>query len=108
MGLIKSQDDYENMQKAVSDHLQKAAEKSDSKALAEAAKEADYEDDPEREELCTVVRRLVDESLDMYEDGEMSFKEMVDDLTKALQAVEAYEEEETPADEEREHGKKVK
>ncbi|MCR4278115.1 MAG: hypothetical protein NUV85_03855, partial [Candidatus Berkelbacteria bacterium] len=65
------------------------------KKLAEAAKESGSEilkkqtkkPSPETHDNCQMVRMLVDEGLEMYESGDMSFPEFVDDLHKSLTAI---------------------
>lgn len=93
--------DYDRQRKAVEDGLKKAAKGSDSKILKSEAREVTMR--AELDEHCSMVRRLMDEGLEMYRDGDFTFKEMVDDLYKALKAVEAYEASETPEEETAEH-----
>jgi len=44
-------------------------------------------EDSEIKKNCRIVHMLVYESLEMYEEGDMDLKEMIEDLCKALKAV---------------------
>jgi hypothetical protein len=74
---------YQKRMKAMQAALEKISEKTNSKA----AKAAVVERTGERKLVCDVVHELVDESLEMYENGEMDFEEMVKDLVKALESI---------------------
>lgn len=82
-----SESDYQKQEKKMADRFAKAADKSDSKVLKEIAKEDKYDADPARQMQCRMARQVFEESLDMYEEGDMTFDEMIDDLTKALKAI---------------------
>lgn len=82
-----SMEDMDKQMKAISSKVQKVAKKSDSKILQSQAKEMSMDDNPETESRCKMVKMLVDEGLDMYECGDMSFDEMIEDLYKALKAI---------------------
>jgi len=73
--------------KQISSSIQKAAKKSTSEILKMKAKSIKRESDPETENKCKMVHMLVDEGLEMYESGDMEFKEMIDDLYEALKAI---------------------
>lgn len=87
MHKIIMDDDMEEMMNNVSSKIQKAAKKSDSEILKTKANEMMKKDDPEIMNKCRMVRMLVDEGLDMYECGDMEFKDMVEDLYKALKVI---------------------
>jgi hypothetical protein len=82
-----SLDDMKKKMDQVSSQVQKAAKKSSSKILKSQAQEMKMDDNPEVDIKCKMVHMLVEEGLEMYESGDMSYEEMVDDLYEALKAV---------------------
>ena len=78
-----SEDDYKKRQDAVKKALEQISKSTGSKA----AKKAVTEKDDSKEVTCCLIYQLVDESIDLYKSGEMDFKEMVEDLHKALMAI---------------------
>ena len=65
-------------------------------------------EDPETEEHCEAVEMLVEEAMDQYEAGDMSFSAAMKELAAALISYAAWEERETPADEKKAHGSSYK
>lgn len=58
-----------------------------SKAFESLNKDIEYDEDPSVQTKCKLARRVFSESLDMYEDGDMSWDEFVEDLNKSLNAI---------------------
>lgn len=84
---ISSENDYKKQQEAIRSRVQAAAKGSDSQVLKSKAKVMEAKADKMISENCQLARMLFDESMDMYRCGDMTFSEMVDDLTKALKAI---------------------
>ncbi len=87
MNILTSKD-FEKSKKEMDDTITKAAKGSDSKILKEKADEIKRECDPKIEKNCRIIHMLVDEALDEYEEGEMELGEVIEDLYKALKAIE--------------------
>lgn len=83
---VLSEEEDDGM-KEISSKIQKAAKKSSSEILKMKAKSIRRESEPETENKCKMVHMLVHEGLEMYESGDMEFKEMIDDLYEALKAI---------------------
>lgn len=88
MSDFMSMDDYKGMQKGLNESLKKAAKGSDSKILKETVSEIDREDDPDVKKRCSLLHRIFDEGIDMYECGDMTFEEMKEDMYKAFKEIE--------------------
>lgn len=86
-GYLTEPGDWEKQQKAINDTILKAAKTSKSEILKTTAKEIKAENDPEIRNRCRIVRMLIDEMLSEYEEGEVTFKEAIDDLYKALKEI---------------------
>jgi len=65
-------------------------------------------EDPETEEHCKAVDMLVEEAMEQYESGEMSFSVAMKELAAALIAYASWEENETAAEEKKSHGSSYK
>ncbi|MFA6171978.1 MAG: hypothetical protein WCW77_00545 [Patescibacteria group bacterium] len=86
---LSSESEYKKQQEAVKNRIMSAAKKSDSQVLKSRAKVMEAKTDKMIKENCRLAEMLFMESIEMYENGDMTFKEMIDDLTKALKAVES-------------------
>lgn len=84
---IGDQKEQQKQDEAFRAALVKAAKKSDSKVLQDLAKEEDGKNDKEKQMKCRLACKVFDESMDMYREGEMTFKEAIDDLYNALKAI---------------------
>lgn len=84
---IAGPDDYKKRQEAIKRKLKSAAESSGSEILKSQSKKENRKDTPEVQDNCQMARMLVDEGLEMYKSGDMSFSEFVEDLHKSLMAV---------------------
>lgn len=81
-------DSYAKQREAIQKAIEAAAKKSDSQVLKNMVKEDQKQSDEKTKMRCQMANRIFQESLDMYEEGDMTFSEMISDLTKALQAIE--------------------
>ena len=72
--------DYEKEQKAIKEAIATASKKSNSQILKKAVEG----EKPEVHRNCQIARMLLNEGLEMYEAGTMSFGEFVEDLHKSL------------------------
>jgi hypothetical protein len=68
-------------------HARIAKLKSKSKAFAELDKDINYDEDPDVQTKCKLARRVFEESLDMFEDGEFTWDAFVSDLNSSLNAI---------------------
>lgn len=75
--------EYEEQMKMLRTALAGVSKKSGSKSAKAAANERS----DSSMLVCQVVRELVNEGLEMYENGDMTFEEMVKDITKGLSAI---------------------
>lgn len=80
------ENDYKKRQEAIKRKLSEAAKKGDGEILKEVAKE-ESRDKPAIHDNCQMLDRLMHEGIEMYRDGEMTLKEMVDDLKLSLDAL---------------------
>lgn len=85
---ISNGDDYEKMENEMDDSFKNAAKNTDSKILKEYVDEMGRKDDPEIQRICRMIHMLVDEGLEMYREGDIDLDEMIEDLYKALKAIE--------------------
>ena len=83
---VSINDDYKKQQEAIKNKISEAAKKTDSEILKSKKKE-ENKDSPEMKQNCEMARMLLSEGLEMYQSGDMSFEEMVDDLHKAMMAI---------------------
>lgn len=79
-------DEWKKRQEAIKRKLAAAAGKSDAKIL-DATNQEEQRDMPTIQDNCQMVRRLVDEGLEMYREGDMELAEMVEDLHLSLKAL---------------------
>ncbi len=80
-------DEYEQRQSAIKAALTKLSKKTDSKA----AKAAAMEQTEEKKMVCSLVYELVEESLEMFANGDMTLAEMTKDLTSALKGLDGMD-----------------
>ncbi|MEK7091757.1 MAG: hypothetical protein AAB900_02090 [Patescibacteria group bacterium] len=85
---IESTSDYDKQEEAIKKRLDSAGEGTE--ILKSKAKENKM-DKPEVHQNCEVARMLLSEGLEMYESGEMSFDEFIEDLHKSLLAIQKVE-----------------
>lgn len=78
-----SEEDYKKQQEAVKKAIKSNSGKS--KTLGSMAKE--MKDDPEVKKRCRLVNMIVNEAIEMYQEGDMDYMEMVEDINKSLKAV---------------------
>lgn len=84
---VESMGEYEKQEKALKEKLKKIGKGSGSKILKNISVEEKMRDDKEAQMRCRIIRKVVDEALDMYREGEMNFESMKEDIKKALDAV---------------------
>lgn len=79
---------YERQQKAVKAKLAKAAKgKSAPDILKRVSKELNHETSEEARIDCQIAHRLFEEALEQYKAGDCSWKQMVGQLCKSLDAI---------------------
>lgn len=83
----KSEEDYKKQQEAVKRGMLLATKSSSTKILQNAKKELDTESKKETQYYCSVSRMVFNEGIDMYEEGDMTFDEFVEDVSKSLKAL---------------------
>ena len=81
---MESTSDYDKQEEAIKKRLASAGEGTE--ILKSKAKENKM-DKPEVHQNCEMTRMLLNEGLEMYESGEMSFDEFIEDLHKSLLAI---------------------
>lgn len=79
---------FDDQQKEIEKQLKDLKKKSGSKIVKAKLQEEKQYNDKERQRKCKLARIVVNEGLDMYREGEMEFKEMIEDIYKTLQAIE--------------------
>jgi hypothetical protein len=84
---IGDQKEQQRQEEAFRSALVKAAKKSESKVLKDLAKEEEGKNDKEKQMKCRLACKVFDESMEMYREGEMTYKEAIDDLYNALKAI---------------------
>ncbi len=95
-----TESEYEKRERIAKEEIKKLSEKHDSPVLDSLARQ----DNDELKERCDIIRRIFNESLEMYESGSLDFEEFVSDLSETLEAYEEHEEEETEEEEKEDHG----
>ena len=68
--------------------MKKMASKVAKKAGTKIAKRINTEDEREGSMKCRLAKKVMHESLEMYEEGTFDWKEMIDDLATTLRAME--------------------
>lgn len=76
--------DYERPYNAAAKALKKAAGESDNELLERVSHEVDPKERERKETKCIMVRKVVDECLDEFREGEYTFKEAIKELKDAL------------------------
>lgn len=79
-------DKHEAVQKAMRDMAKEGAKKG-GKALKAVSSQEDKRSDIKQAARCKLAYQVFNESLDMYKDGEMTFSEMIEDLSRSLKAI---------------------
>lgn len=82
-----SENNYEASKKAMVTLVEKSAKKG-GKAIKAVASQINKQEKPELEAKCALARRVFEEALDMYKDGDMDFAEMIEDISRSLKAIE--------------------
>ena len=80
----ESQEAYKKRKETIENAIKGAATKSDSEILKSASKEMSMQAKNEVKHNSELARTLFDEGMEMYETGEMSWKEFIDDLHESL------------------------
>jgi hypothetical protein len=78
---------WEKEQKQVEDKLKMFAKKSGSDKLKEVARREKMEDSPERNVNQRVIRKIVDNCIELYMTGEYDFHETLKEISEALAAI---------------------
>ena len=86
-GTIAGPNDYQKQQEAIKRAIGSAAKKSPTRILKNTSREMDTEAKKEVQMNCQMARTLFHEGLEMYEEGDMKFGDMVEDLYKSLKAI---------------------
>lgn len=80
----KIEDEY----KAREEAMKKMMSKVDTKIGKEVKSDFDKKEDKESKVKCDLAYRIFHEGMEMYEEGDMTFKEFIEDLNKTLKAIE--------------------
>ena len=80
----ESQEAFKKRKETIENAIKGAATKSDSEILKSASKEMSMQTKEEVKHNSELARTLFNEGMDLYESGEMSFKEFIDDLHESL------------------------
>lgn len=83
--MLTSDEDWKKQEEAMKKSLKKAAVKSGSEILKKVSKKE--EENKEVRMKCRMARRVFDEGIEMFESGDMSFENMVEDLYESLKAI---------------------
>ena len=89
--------DWKKRQDAIKKTLAQAAKKGDGEIIKEVAKE-EKRDKPKVQDTCQMLDRLMHEGIEMYRDGDMTLKEMVEDLKLSLDALVSVVKEESDSE----------
>lgn len=79
----ESMSDYDKQQEALKKEIAKIAKRSKSTVATQLSKRQD----DDIKEHCRIAYMLMDETIDMYKSGDTDWSELVDELTKALKAI---------------------
>ena len=83
--ICETNDDYKKRETEIKKKIMEVGSKS--KVLKSMSEEVRLNDDPTIKRNRRLVDMIVRESLEMYEEGEMTYKEMVEDIYKSLKAI---------------------
>ena len=86
--------DYKKSQEAIKKAFESAAKKEPTEILKKQAKKMKSEMSEEVKKKCEMTHMVVREGIEMYEKGEMTYDEFVDDLSKSLKAISGMKNEE--------------
>ena len=82
---IMSNEDWMKEEKAI--HAKIAELASSSKGFKSLNTDIERDDDNDVKTKCKLTRRVFQESLDMYEDGEFTYEEFCEDFYKSCKAI---------------------
>ena len=80
-------EEYKKQKKALLEKLKKVQKESGSKIAESAVKEEEGYLDDKKKDICKLARMVFEEGLSMYEEGEMTFDEFVEDISKTLKVI---------------------
>lgn len=80
-------DEYKKRQEAIKKAIGAAAKKAPTQILKSQMKEMDTEAKKETMMKCEMTRMVFHEGLEMFESGDMTYPEFVEDLSKSLKAI---------------------
>jgi len=83
--ICSSESEYEKREREAKEKIKKLGSKS--KVLKEMSDEIKLKDDPDFKMKCKLADMIFRESMDMYREGDLTFKEMIEDLYKSLKAI---------------------
>lgn len=82
---MTSMSDYEEIANEAKKRFAKIAKKTDSEVIKSIATE--IKPDREKEIKCQMATKVFHESLEMFEEGEMTFEQFIEDLNKTLKFI---------------------
>jgi len=85
MNTVETMDDWEQIEKDTNARFQKFAKNTDSKVIKSIAKEV--KPDKEKEVKCRMAHKIFYESIEMFEEGDLTFNEFIEDLYKTLKQI---------------------
>jgi len=85
--LLDDTSSYQEQEKAFQKYTSKFAKTTKSDLLKKVSTETASQDDQDTKNRCRLAYMLVEEMLDEYKEGEMTWEEAVDDLMKALKTI---------------------
>jgi hypothetical protein len=84
---IAGPDEYKKRQESIKKAIGEAVKKSPTQILKSQMKGMDTEAKKETQMKCEMSRMVFNEGLDMFEKGDMTYAEFVDDLSRSLKAI---------------------
>lgn len=82
---MNSLSDYEEISHEAKKRFEKIAKKTDSEVIKSITE--DIKPDKEKQIKCQMATQVFHESLEMFEEGEKTFDQFIEDLTKVLKYI---------------------
>lgn len=83
--LVMKADDWMKEEEAIHKKIEELASKS--KGFKSLSEDIERDDDNDVKTKCKLTRRVFGESLEMYEEGEMTYQEFIEDFKKSCEAI---------------------
>ena len=85
--MTETESQFEKQRRAVKEKLAVLSKKTDAKVVKKMSQEKKVDEDTDLQARIQLVRRIVNESLEMVQEGDMSFKESIKDISSIISKI---------------------